>query len=235
MQGLTRALFFIMDVQNDPLALKLTPEMLLSAYAHGIFPMAESAEASDLFWVDPDERGIMPLDGFHMSKSLKKLMRRDQFEVRVDTNFLAVITNCAGRRSDGDETWINNEIIELYHKLFRMGYCHTVEVWRHGNLVGGLYGIAIGGVFFGESMFHKERDASKMALAHLVDRMNVGGFQLLDTQFITNHLRSLGGIEISREQYHERLHNALEVKGDFYRLDGGGMSEDCLQSTSQIS
>jgi leucyl/phenylalanyl-tRNA--protein transferase len=228
------ALFLIME-PNDPYALKLTPEMLLSAYAHGIFPMAENAQSNDLFWVDPDERGVIPLGNFHVSKSLKKKMRRNAFEVRVDTNFLAVVANCAAERHDSQETWINDEIVELYHALFRAGHCHTVEVWKAGNLVGGLYGIALGGAFFGESMFHKERDTSKIALAHLVDRLNVGGFQLLDTQFITDHLRSLGAIEISRANYHKQLNHALEIDADFYRLDGGGMSEDCLQSTSQIS
>jgi leucyl/phenylalanyl-tRNA--protein transferase len=228
------ALFLIME-PNDPYALKLTPEMLLSAYAHGIFPMAESANSNDLFWVDPDERGILPLDGFHISRSLKKKMRQESFEVRVDTNFLSVISACAAERPDSQETWINDEIIELYHALFRAGHCHTVEVWSQGNLVGGLYGISLGGAFFGESMFHKVRDASKIALAHLVDRLVVGGFQLLDTQFITDHLRSLGAIEIPRAQYHAKLSQALQLDGDFYRLDGGGTSEFCLQSTSQIS
>jgi len=228
------ALFSIME-PNDPYALKLTPEMLLSAYAHGIFPMAESAQSNDLFWVDPDERGVIPLDGFHISKSLKKKMRRNLFEVRVDTNFMSVISNCAAERRDSADTWINDEIIELYHSLFRAGHCHTVEVWSQDNLVGGLYGIAIGGAFFGESMFHKERDASKIALAHLVDRLNVGGYRLLDTQFITDHLRSLGAVEISRAQYHQNLQRALQVDADFYRLDGGGISDDCLQSTSQMS
>lgn len=220
---------------NDPYALKLTPEMLLSAYAHGIFPMAESAQSNDLFWVDPEERGVLPLDRFHISKSLKKKMRREAFEIRVDTNFLAVISACAAERHDSQDTWINDEIIDLYHALFRAGHCHTVEVWLQGNLVGGLYGIAIGGAFFGESMFHKVRDASKIALAHLVDRLNVGGYKLLDTQFITDHLRSLGAIEIPRAQYHAQLRQALRIDADFYQLDGGGTSELCLQSTSQIS
>jgi len=228
------ALFSIMETK-DPYALKLSPEMLLSAYAHGIFPMAESAQSNDLFWVDPDDRGVIPLDGFHLSKSLKKKMRRNQLDVRVDTNFLAVISNCAADRRDSQETWINDEITDLYHALFRAGHCHTVEVWSDGNLVGGLYGIAIGGAFFGESMFHKVADASKIALAHLVDRLNVGGFQLLDTQFITDHLRSMGAIEIPRAQYHKRLSDALQLDADYYRLDGGGISEVCLQSTSQIS
>jgi len=221
--------------QNDPLALKLTPDMLLNAYAHGIFPMAESAQSNDLFWVDPDERGVIPLNGFHMSKSLRKKMRSMPYEIRVDTNFLAVISACAAERSDSKDTWINDEIIEIYHDLFTAGHCHTVEVWSDGNLVGGLYGIALGGAFFGESMFHKARDASKIALANLVCRLNVGGFQLLDTQFITDHLRSMGAIEIPRAKYHMKLRNALQLDADFYRLDGGGMSELCLQSTSQIS
>jgi len=221
--------------QDDEFAMKLTPEMLLGAYAHGIFPMSEGADAPDLFWVDPDMRGIIPLETFQPSKSLRKRIRQNHFEVRVDTDFMGVITNCAAKRSDTDDTWINDEIIELYHALFKQGFCHTVEVWQNETLVGGLYGIALGGAFFGESMFHKKTDASKVALAHLVERLKFGGYQLLDTQFITEHLRSLGAIEITRAKYHALLGDALDVDGEFYQLDGGGTSEVCLQSTSQMS
>lgn len=220
---------------HDPFAIQLTPELLLDAYAHGIFPMAESADSSDLFWVDPDDRGIIPLENFHISKSLRKKLKRNFLEIRIDSDFLSVINNCAAARRDCNDTWINAEIIELYHTLFRRGFCHTVEVWQKETLVGGLYGIALGGAFFGESMFHKVTDASKIALAHLVHRLQVGGFTLLDTQFVTEHLRSLGAIEIPRTLYHQKLRHALRIDGDFYRLAGGGTSDDCLQSTSQIS
>ena len=220
---------------QDPFAIRLTPELLLDAYAHGIFPMAESASSPDLFWVDPDERGIIPLEKFHISKSLRKKMKRNPFDIRVNSDFLGVISACAAKRADSDETWINDEIIDLYHNLHKAGHCHTVEIWDSGSLVGGLYGIALGGAFFGESMFHRATDASKIALAHLVERLKFGGFSLLDTQFVTDHLRSLGAIEIPRALYHQKLRHALRLDADFHRFDGGGTSEDCLQSTSQIS
>lgn len=220
---------------HDPFAIQLTPELLLDAYAHGIFPMAESAKAPDLFWVDPDERGILPLENFHISKSLRKKIKRNEFEIRIDHDFLGVIQNCAAARRDSDDTWINAEIIALYHTLFKRGFCHTVEIWQNNHLVGGLYGIALGGAFFGESMFHKVTDASKIALSHLVERLQYGGYTLLDTQFVTDHLRSLGAIEIPRALYHQKLRHALRIDGDFYRLAGGGTSDDCLQSTSQTS
>jgi leucyl/phenylalanyl-tRNA--protein transferase len=197
--------------------------------------MAESADAADLFWVDPDDRGILPLENFHISKSLRKKLKRNLFEIRIDSDFISVIENCAAARRDSDDTWINAEIIALYHTLFKRGFCHTVEVWHRDEMVGGLYGIALGGAFFGESMFHKVTDASKIALAHLVHRLRVGGYTLLDTQFVTDHLRSLGAVEIPRAHYHQKLRHALRIDGDFYRLAGGGTSEDCLQSTSQIS
>jgi leucyl/phenylalanyl-tRNA--protein transferase len=220
---------------HDPFAIQLTPELLLDAYAHGIFPMAESADAADLFWVDPDDRGILPLENFHISKRQRNKLKRNLFEIRIDSDFISVIENCAAARRDSDDTWINAEIIALYHTLFKRGFCHTVEVWHRDEMVGGLYGIALGGAFFGESMFHKVTDASKIALAHLVHRLRVGGYTLLDTQFVTDHLRSLGAVEIPRAHYHQKLRHALRIDGDFYRLAGGGTSEDCLQSTSQIS
>lgn len=210
-----------MTRNNDPFDIDLTPELILRAYRAGIFPMSESAEDPDVFWVSPQMRGVLPLDGFRASKSLRKSMRKNGFSVVVDHDFAAVIEGCATAGSDRESTWINPTIRELYRELFSMGYCHTVEVYDGGALVGGLYGLAIGGAFFGESMFHRRTDASKIALAHLVDRLRAGGYVLLDTQFITDHLASLGGIEIPRAIYEIRLSGALEVDGDFYTWDRG--------------
>jgi leucyl/phenylalanyl-tRNA--protein transferase len=194
----------------------ITPQLLLRAYSIGLFPMAESAEDDQLFWVDPDKRAIFPLDTFIVSRSLAKTVRSDRFEVSVDRDFDAVIDACAAPGPDREKTWINGEIRRLYRELFDMGFAHTVECRRDGALVGGLYGVALRGAFFGESMFHRERDASKVALAHLVARLRAGGFQLLDTQFMTNHLASLGAIEISRDAYHRALEEALTAPADFY-------------------
>ena len=203
----------------DPFELEITPDLIVRAYRAGIFPMAERAEDEDVFWVAPERRGILPLDGFHLSRSLKKAMKRPDHEIRVDNDFEAVIEACATVGSDRESTWINATIRSVYGELFARRTCHTVEVWSDGDLVGGLYGLAIGGGFFGESMFHKKTDASKIALAHLVARLKAGGFTLLDTQFLTEHLRSLGGIEIKREAYEKLLAEALAVEGDFYALD----------------
>ena len=181
--------------------------------------MSESAEDPDIFWVSPQMRGVLPLDGFRASKSLRKSMRKSGFSVVVDRDFTAVIEGCATAGSDRESTWINPTIRALYGELFAMGYCHTVEVYDGDALVGGLYGLAIGGAFFGESMFHKRTDASKIALAHLVDRLTAGGYVLLDTQFITDHLASLGAIEIPRAIYEIHLSGALNVEGDFYAWD----------------
>lgn len=197
----------------------LTPEIILEAYIQGIFPMSESAEDPEIFWVRPEKRGIIPLNGFKTSKSLLKSIRNKGFRVEVDTNFDAVISACASVGKDRQETWINQTIKELYSKLFKMGFCHTVEVYQEDQLVGGLYGLAIGGAFFGESMFHTQTDASKAALAHLVERLNSGGFSLLDTQFLTPHLASLGGIEITVEKYEQLLEKALPLDADFYLID----------------
>ena len=168
---------------------KLTPDILLRAYMAGIFPMAESRDKPEIYWVDPEDRGIIPLDNFHISKSLKKTVRRGAFEIHCDRDFDAVILGCAGGGGNAhggrDETWINEEIMHLYGQLFRMGFVHTVECWKDGALAGGLYGVSIKGAFFGESMFQVERDASKVALVHLVARLRLGGYTLLDTQFIT--------------------------------------------------
>lgn len=205
--------------RTDPFAVDLTPELILRAYRAGIFPMAEDAEDSDIFWVSPDLRGIIPLDGFHASKSLRKAMRRSGWDIRVDTDWEGIIHGCATVGQDRETTWINATIRLVYGELFERGIAHTVEVWDGSELIGGLYGLAIGAAFFGESMFHRRTDASKMAMAHLVDRLNAGGFELLDTQFLTDHLASLGGIEITRADYEERLSRATAAQGDWHAWD----------------
>jgi leucyl/phenylalanyl-tRNA--protein transferase len=207
-----------MSKRPDPFAIELTPELIIRAYAAGIFPMAEHENSPDLFWVSPEMRGIMPLDAFHVSRSLRKTMRTRDFEIRVDSDFDAIIEGCATEGEDRDSTWINPTIRRLYGELFRRGYVHTVEVWAEGELVGGLYGLSLGAVLFGESMFHRVTDASKIAMAHLVARLNAGGYRLLDTQFVTPHLRSLGGVEIPRATYEVHLGEALAHKGDFFAL-----------------
>jgi len=194
----------------------VTPHHVLRAYSLGLFPMAESAEDKELFWVDPEKRAVFPLDDFVVSHSLAKAVRKDRFAVTIDQDFNAVIAGCAAPAHDREKTWINEEIHRLYRELFDMGFVHTVECRQEGRLVGGLYGVALGGAFFGESMFHLERDASKVALTHLIARLRVGGFALLDTQFMTSHLASLGAIEISRKAYHRALEQALTIRADFY-------------------
>ncbi len=195
---------------------EITVDILLRAYSIGLFPMAESAEDPSLFWVDPEIRGVFPLDGLIISKSLAKTIRSDVFEVRVDSDFDAVIDGCAASYPDRDKTWINRRIRRLYRQLFDTGRVHTVESWYDGELVGGLYGIHLGGAFFGESMFHRKTDASKVALAHLVARLRLGGFSLLDAQFVTPHLASLGAIEVPKEAYRRRLAEAMASQADFW-------------------
>ena len=194
----------------------LTPDVLLRAYACGLFPMAERRHESRIYWVDPNRRGIIPLDGLRVSRRLARRVRRDEFEVRTDSAFAQVIELCAEHTARRSETWINDQIIDLYRELNRRGAAHSVECWRDGVLAGGLYGVRIGGAFFGESMFSRATDASKVALVHLVDRLNTGGFRLLDTQFLTPHLATLGAIEVSRERYQELLREALGSKAWFY-------------------
>lgn len=193
----------------------ITPQILLRAYSIGLFPMAESAQEDQLFWVDPQERAIFPLDAFKVSHSLAKTIRSDRFEVRIDTDFDAVIDACAASAPKRENTWINSEIRRLYRDLFDMGFVHTVESWRNGALVGGLYGVSLRSAFFGESMFHRDTDASKVALAHLVARLRKGGYRLLDTQFMTTHLASLGAVEIPRDAYHSLLEDALTTHANF--------------------
>jgi leucyl/phenylalanyl-tRNA--protein transferase len=208
-----------MTRHSDPFHVELTADLVLRAYRAGIFPMAEDATSDDVFWVSPELRGILPLDAFHVSRSLRKALKASRFSVRVDTDFAGVIEGCATAGSDRDSTWINPSIRKIYGQLFVRGYCHTVEVWDGEALVGGLYGLSIGSAFFGESMFHRATNASKLALVHLVERLRAGGFRLLDTQFVTDHLRTFGGVEIPRADYELRLAEALEHEGDFYALD----------------
>jgi leucyl/phenylalanyl-tRNA--protein transferase len=190
----------------------ITPQVLLEAYTVGLFPMAESASDPTLFWVEPRERGIIPLHAFKVSKSLAKTVRSDRFTIRIDHDFDAVIDHCARSRAD---TWINPRIRSLYGELFDMGHVHTVEAWQDERLVGGLYGVSLGGAFSGESMFHTMRDASKVALVHLVARLRRGGYSLLDTQFVTDHLASFGAVGVPRRVYRMLLRDALALQGDF--------------------
>lgn len=194
---------------------EITPEILLKAYAAGIFPMAEDADDPSLFWVEPRERGIIPLDRFHVGKRLARTVRSDQFEVRIDQDFDAVIAGCAAPGFDREKTWISGRIRRLYGELFDSGYCHTVEVYQDNRLVGGLYGVRLRSAFFGESMFHTERDASKVALVHLVARLRRGGFTLLDTQFVTAHLAQFGAIEVPRRSYKQMLRTAMDQEADW--------------------
>lgn len=212
----------------------ITPQILLKAYAAGIFPMAESAEDNALYWVEPEERGIFPLDGLHISHSLRKRIRQRRFDVRVDTAFLDVIAACAERSADRKTTWINQRIKALYGQLFKMGCCHSVECWHDEKLVGGLYGVRIGAAFFGESMFSRETDASKVALVHLVARLKAGGFLLLDAQFTTPHLETLGARSVSRADYHVLLERAIENDAEFFKFTGDRDPEAVLRLTAKI-
>jgi leucyl/phenylalanyl-tRNA--protein transferase len=197
---------------------EITPEVLLKAYACGIFPMAESADDPTLYWIEPERRGILPLDRFHVPDRLARTVRADRFRVVCDRDFEAVIDGCAEPKPGRARTWINLRIRRLYHALFERGHCHTVEVYDGDALVGGLYGVSLAGAFFGESMFHRGRDASKIALVHLVARLRAGGFVLLDTQFVTDHLQMFGAIELSRRQYQRLLEQALGAEGRFDAL-----------------
>lgn len=193
----------------------ITPEILLKAYAAGIFPMAEDADDPAIYWVEPRARGVLPLDHFHVSKRLARTIRSDAFEVRVDCDFDAVIAGCAAPRRDAERTWINGRIRHLYGSLFDRGHAHTVEVYAEGHLVGGLYGVSLGAAFFGESMFHTVRDASKVALVHLVARLRAGGYRLADTQFVTDHLLQFGAEEVPRHVYKRRLAEAIAWPADW--------------------
>lgn len=213
----------------------ITPDILLKAYAAGLFPMAESAEDETLFWIDPEKRGVIPLDEFHVPRRLRRTLKAQTFSIRINSAFEAVIDACAEAAPGRTTTWINDRIRRLYHELFKRGACHTVEVWRDDQLVGGLYGVQLGAAFFGESMFSRETDASKIALVHLVARLRAGGFVLLDTQFVTEHLIRFGAREIQRDDYHVLLQHATEADADFHSFGSDGDSSVVLQSVSQTS
>ncbi|WP_323761514.1 leucyl/phenylalanyl-tRNA--protein transferase [Maricaulis sp.] len=210
-------------------------EELLNCYARGVFPMAEGRDDPRIYLLDPDERGIIPLNAFHVSRSLRKKVRQDVFQVTVDQDFAAVVAGCAQPSADREETWINDSIIRLYSELHAAGYAHSVECWSAGEMVGGLYGVSLGAAFFGESMFSVRRDASKVALVHLIARLKAGGYTLLDTQFTTAHLESFGALTIPRSAYRERLADALIFEADFNALPDEISGPQALQSTTQTS
>ncbi len=216
------------DAESD---LALTPGLVLRAYAAGVFPMADSADATEIFWVDPRRRGVLPLDGFHLSRSLKKRILKGGFEVRLDTAFDAVIDACADR----PETWINAQIRQLYLDLFKLGHAHSVEVWEGDLLIGGLYGVRLESAFFGESMFSRASDGSKIALAYLVARLRYGRFTLLDTQFTTEHLERLGARTVPRHRYHALLERALQRMGEFHALPETATPQEVVQLITQTS
>ena len=215
--------------------MELKPELLLRAYAVGIFPMAESRNDEEIHWIDPDFRGILPLGTIHVPRKLRQIIRRNPFEVRCDTAFAAVIRGCASPAPGRRDTWINRTIEQLYCDLHEMGFAHSVECWRDGALVGGLYGVALGGAFFGESMFSRAANASKIALVHLAARLKKGGFELLDTQFETPHLRQFGVTEIPREDYRTRLSAAVRKTAQFPSELADSELEAFLQSITQTS
>ena len=234
----------------EDVMIEITPQVLLKAYSCGIFPMAESADNNALYWIEPERRGILPLDAVHIPKSLARTIRRGGFEVKINNDFDAVIEGCAEPRAGRRSTWINGRIRSLYRELFALGHCHTVEVWQNGELTGGLYGVHIGRAFFGESMFSRARDASKIALVYLIARLKHGGFTLLDTQFITDHLERFGAVEISRQAFQQRLEDALNCSqgssagdgraaaasdGFFSALSDGTPPTDVLQLVSLAS
>jgi len=223
----------------------LTPDLLLCAYASGLFPMANDRHDPTIHWIDPKRRGVLPLERFHQPKSLRKAIRRERFQIRVDSAFDQVIEACAEVRPERPRTWLNDELIALYRALHRRRYAHSVESWAEGQLVGGLYGVSLGAAFFGESMFTRTRDASKVALAALVERLRAGGYRLLDTQFVTDHLRQFGAVEMTREQYQRELRRALTAPAVFYSDEGAVASGTpwapargaigSAQSTTQMS
>jgi leucyl/phenylalanyl-tRNA--protein transferase len=218
-----------MKTEKDPKKIDMSlVDLVLRAYHAGIFPMAESAKSAEIFWVDPDRRGIIPLDQVHIPRRLRKTLRNHPYEIRHDTVFHNVVEQCSAKSKGRSKTWINEKIKQIYDVLNRMGYAHSLEVWdpKTQKLVGGLYGIIIGGAYFGESMFSLEKDTSKIALAHLIARLRYNRFHLLDTQFVTKHLQQFGAVEISRKDYHKQLHHAISLNCDFY----AGSEEECLSS-----
>lgn len=214
---------------------KITLHELLGAYANGIFPMSEDRHDPSLFWVNPEQRGILPLDHFHIPRRLKRTVKSDKYQVRIDSSFQQCVLECSKPGSGRQSTWINDQIIQLYTELFEHGYAHSVECWREGLFRGGLYGVSIGGAFFGESMFSSETDSSKVALVHLIARLKVGGYTLLDTQFISQHLQQFGAIEMQRADYRSALSEAILTKADFYSLPSDSIGSEILQSITQTS
>jgi leucyl/phenylalanyl-tRNA--protein transferase len=215
------------DTQDE-----FTVEDLLTWYEQGVFPMADAREDERIYLIDPSERGVIPLGGFHVPKRLARTVRQDPFQIRVDTAFEQVVAECAAARADRPDTWINRPIEGLYRELFLRGHAHSVECWLHGELVGGLYGVAHGAAFFGESMFSRARDASKVALVHLVARLKIGRYFLLDTQFLTEHLTQFGAVDIPRADYRRLLNKALEREADFYRFPAYADGDAALQALS---
>jgi leucyl/phenylalanyl-tRNA--protein transferase len=212
-----------------------TTEDLIAFYRRGVFPMADARHDRRIFLVDPARRGLLPIESFHISRRLARTVRANRFEIRINSAFSAVIEACAAPRAYSKETWINGPIQTLFCELHARGIAHSIEAWRDGRLVGGLYGVALGAAFFGESMFSTERDASKVALVQLLARLRVGGFELLDTQFVTGHLAQFGATEVSRAQYRQRLAAALAKPADFFRMSGQFAGDAALQAISQAS
>lgn len=213
----------------------LNADMLLRAYALGVFPMGESRDDPTLFWVDPQNRGILPLDDFHLSRRLARTVRQMPYKVTRDTAFRAVVKACASPRSGSSDTWINTRISELYGTLHNRGHAHSVECWQGANLVGGLYGVSLGAAFFGESMFSSATDASKIALTYLIARLRSGGYQLLDIQFLTEHLSQFGAVEIPRDRYRKLLAVAVSVEADFTLMPDDLPGQDVAQLSTQTS
>ena len=211
--------------------LVITPELLLNAYASGLFPMAERRDDPEIFWVAPRRRGVFPLEGFHISRSLARRMRRSAPQVTVNRAFAEVVDACADR----PETWINAEIRQLYLELHHLGHAHSLELWEGEHLIGGVYGVALGAAFFGESMFSRRVDASKIALAYLVDRLRLAGFRLFDAQFLTPHLASLGAVEVTRAEYRRRLEAALAASADFTAPALPASAQEVVQRITQTS
>ncbi|WP_395710880.1 leucyl/phenylalanyl-tRNA--protein transferase [Reyranella sp.] len=215
--------------------MEITPDLLLQAYRIGVFPMGERRDDPKLYWLDPRRRAVLPLDGFHLPHRLARTIRAGRFQVTADTAFTETVLACAEPRPGHPESWINGPIVELYTELHRRGHAHSVECWSDGQLVGGLYGVSVGAAFFGESMFSRQRDSSKVALVHLVARLIVGRFRLLDCQFMTDHLRSFGAIEIAREEFRPLLAAAIEQSADFQRDLGGADPCSIVQASTRTS
>ncbi len=220
---------------RDDIVIEITPQVLLKAYTCGIFPMAESADDPALYWIEPQHRGILPLNAVHIPRRLARSLRTSPFSVKVDTDIEAVIDGCAASHPGRRSTWINERIRILYRQLFELGHCHTVEIWDGEKIVGGLYGVALNGAFFGESMFSRTRDASKIALVYLAARLAQGGFILLDTQFVTDHLRQFGTVEVNRDEFHSLLEHALKVDADFHALPEDASADDVLAVLESVS